>query len=86
MLSNLFMCALYSVMNAGTEDFHHDNSYIYRYTVLCKCFRQGCRNWGGGAGGAAAPPCLLLGGARGAKVPFKFKEYYITVSFQGAFS
>ena len=34
----------------------------------------------------SCPPCLLLGGARGAKVPFKYKEYCITVSFQGAFS
>ena len=34
----------------------------------------------------SCPPCLSLGGARGAKVPFKYKEYYITVSFQGAFS
>ena len=40
---------------------------------------------GGGRRGSC-PPCLLLGGARGAKVPFKYKEYYITVSFQGAFS
>ena len=45
---------------------------------------QGRRNWGGRRG--SCPPCLLLGGARGAKVPFKYKEYYITVSFQGAFS
>ena len=44
---------------------------------------QGRRNWGGRRG--SCPPCLLLGGARGAKVPFKYKEYYITVSFQGAF-
>ena len=29
--------------------------------------------------------CLLLGGARGAKVHFKYKEYYIN-SFRGAFS
>ena len=34
----------------------------------------------------SCPPCFLLGGARGAKVPFKYKEYYITASFQGAFS
>ena len=40
---------------------------------------------GGGRRGSC-PPCLLLGGARGAKVPFKYKKYYITVSFQGAFS
>ena len=38
-----------------------------------------------GTGGAAAPPGLLLGGEMGAKVPFKYKEYYIT-SFQSAFS
>ena len=35
---------------------------------------QGRRNWGGRRG--SCPPCLLLGGARGAKVPFKYKEYY----------
>ena len=40
---------------------------------------------GGGRRGSC-PPCLLLGGAREAKVPLKYKEYYITVSFQGAFS
>ena len=40
---------------------------------------------GGGRRGSC-PPCLLLGGARGAKVPFKYNEYYVTVSFQGAFS
>ena len=45
---------------------------------------QGRRNWGGRRG--SCPPCLLLGGARGAKVPFKYNEYYVTVSFQGAFS
>ena len=39
----------------------------------------------GGAGGAAAPLAFCWEGARGAKVPFKYKEYYITVSFQGAF-
>ena len=53
-------------MNAGAEDFHHDNSYIYRYKVLCKCFRQGCRNWGG-AGGAAAPPLPFAGRGKGGK-------------------
>ena len=47
--------------------------------------RQGRRNWGGGRRGSCLL-YLLLGGARGAKVPFKYKEYYITVSFQGAFS
>ena len=41
---------------------------------------------GGGGRRGSCPPCLLLGGARGAKVPFKYKEYYITASFQGAFS
>ena len=35
---------------------------------------------------SSCPPCLLLGGTSGAKVPFKCKEYYITVSFQGVFS
>ena len=44
---------------------------------------QGRRNWGGRRG--SCPPCLFLGGARGAKVPFKNKEYYIN-SFRGAFS
>ena len=44
---------------------------------------QGRRNWGGRRG--SCPPCLLLGGARGAKVPFKYKEYYIN-SFRGALS
>ena len=34
----------------------------------------------------SCPPCVLLGGARGAKVLFKYKEYYVTASFQGAFS
>ena len=40
---------------------------------------------GGGGRRGSCLPCLLLGGARGAKVPFKYKEYYIN-SFRGAFS
>ena len=67
----------------------------YRLTKIRKCrygpFLFFCtmrRDAGTGGGGrrGSCPPCLLLGGARGAKVPFKYKEYYITVSFQGAFS
>ena len=34
---------------------------------------QGRRNWGGGRRGRC-PPCLLLGGAGGAKAPFKYKK------------
>ena len=45
---------------------------------------SGTPELGGGRRGSC-PPCLLLGGARGAKVPFKYKEYYIN-SFRGAFS
>ena len=41
---------------------------------------------GGGAGGAAAPLAFCWEGQGGAKVPFKYKEYYITVSFQDAFN
>ena len=55
---------------------HSNFSHKLEYT-------QGRRNWGGRRG--SCPPCLLLGGARGAKVPFKYKEYYIN-SFRGAFS
>ena len=39
----------------------------------CRLFSGITRDAGtGGAGGAVAPPCLLLGGARGAEVPFGF--------------
>ena len=48
------------------------------------CIRSRDAETGGGRRGSC-PPCLLLGGARGAKVPFKYKEYYIN-SFRGAFS
>ena len=59
---------------------------MYHTTKLTKTtvFGSGMPELGGRRG--SCPPCLLLGGARGAKVPFKYKEYYITVSFQGAFS
>ena len=46
---------------------------------------SGTPELGGGAGGAAAP-LPFAGRGKGAKVPFKYKGYYITVSFQGAFS
>ena len=41
---------------------------------------------GGGGQEGSCSPCRFLGEARGVKVPFKYKEYYMTVSFQGAFS
>ena len=40
---------------------------------------QGRQNWGGRRG--SCPPCLLLEGARGAKVPFKYKDYYKQLVF-----
>ena len=47
---------------------------------------SGTPELGEGSRRGSCPHCLSLGGARGAKVLFKYKEYYITVSFQGAFS
>ena len=41
---------------------------------------------GGGGRRGSSPPCLLLEGAKGAKMPLRYKEYYITVSFQEALS
>ena len=67
------------------EIFSHNVLIVleFRKISLSEIFNQGRRNWGGRRG--SCPPCLLLGGARGAKVPFKYKEYYIN-SFRGAFS
>ena len=64
-----------------TRGYSYENTVGHTHT---NGYSQGRRNWGGRRG--SCPPCLLLGGARGAKVPFKYKEYYVTVSFQGAFS
>ena len=65
---------LSSRMTSHIQNIHNDSSII--------------RDAGTGGGGQEGQlhPCLLLGGARGAKVPFKYKEYYITVNFQGALS
>ena len=43
------------------------------------------RNWGGGQKGQL-PPLPFAGRGKGGKSAFKYKKYYITVSFQGAFS
>ena len=57
----------------------------------CKIFggitRDARTGGGGGQKGQLPPPMpFAKRGKGGAKVPFKYKEYYITVSFQGAFS
>ena len=46
--------------------------------------KQGC--WEKVGGVAASPPLPFAGREKWAKLPFKYNEYYITVSFQGAFS
>ena len=56
------------------------NRFLSRstYTTLHGALNESSESpeLGGGLGGVAAP-CLFVGGARGAKVPFKYREYYI---------
>ena len=64
--------------------FAYAFAYIIKQTPECN---RRDRDAGTGRGQEGQlPPCLLLEEARRGKVPFKYKEYYITVNFQGAFS
>jgi hypothetical protein len=45
--------------------------HILRVVAKGDGLEQGRRNWGGAGGRGSCPSCLLLGGARGAEVPFE---------------
>ena len=84
---------IFMLYTPATKCFGLSGMYIQNRTRMAMqtldlifYLRPGTPELGGGGGRrGSCPPCLLLGGARGAKVPFKYKEYYIN-SFRGTFS